>query len=56
MPIDPVTDSAALLVTANGGPANPSAATGGWAYDTVSGKIIINSNALDSKSVAYFER
>lgn len=34
-------------------PIVPSVATGGWAYDTKSGQIVMNSNALDNKGAAY---
>ena len=39
--------------TATGAPIVPAAATGGWAFDTVSGQIVMNSNALDSRGLAY---
>jgi prepilin-type N-terminal cleavage/methylation domain-containing protein len=57
IPADPVTNkgSAAgeIVVTNAGAPLAPSAATGGWAYDTKSGQIVMNSNANDSKSKAF---
>lgn len=56
MPIEPVSDKADVVVTSSGGPVTPTADTGGWAYDTVSGKIIVNSNALDTKQAAYHLR
>ncbi len=56
MPMDPVTDKTDIVVTALGTPIVPSAATGGWAYDTKSGQIVVNSNALDSKQVAYYQK
>ena len=45
--------AADIVVTNTGTPIAPAAATGGWAYDTKSGQIVMNSNATDSKSVAY---
>lgn len=45
--------AADIVVTTTGAPIAPAAATGGWAYDTKSGQIVMNSNAADSKGVAY---
>jgi len=45
--------AADIVVTAAGTPLAPAAATGGWAYDTRSGQVVMNSNALDSKNSAY---
>jgi len=42
-----------IVVTTAGTPLAPAAATGGWAYDTRSGQIVMNSNATDSRSNAY---
>ncbi len=42
-----------IVVQTTGAPLAPAAATGGWAYDTKSGQIVMNSNATDSKSKAY---
>jgi general secretion pathway protein G len=42
-----------IVVTSSGAPIAPSAATGGWAYDTKSGQIVMNSNANDSRTQAY---
>ncbi len=57
VPPDPITQKGAvaaeIAVTFAGTPLAPAAATGGWAYDTRSGQIVMNSNALDSKSKAY---
>ena len=52
-PVDPVKQVAAIVVQSTGAPLAPAAATGGWAYDTKSGQIVVNSNALDSKNNAY---
>ncbi len=53
IPADSITGKGAvaaeITVTAAGTPLAPAAATGGWAYDTKSGQIVMNSNALDSK-------
>jgi general secretion pathway protein G len=42
-----------IVVTTTGVPIVPAAATGGWALDTKSGQIVMNSNAADSKAVVY---
>jgi prepilin-type N-terminal cleavage/methylation domain-containing protein len=44
--------AANITVTATGAPIVATAA-GGWAYDTKSGQIVMNSSANDSKSKAY---
>ena len=44
---------AEIVVTTTGAPIAPAAATGGWAVDTKSGQIVMNSNANDSKGKAY---
>lgn len=57
IPPDPITNKGALaadiVVTTTGAPIAPAAATGGWAIDTKSGQIVMNSNANDSKGKAY---
>jgi general secretion pathway protein G len=57
IPADPITGKGAvaaeIAVTTAGTPLAPAAATGGWAYDTRSGQIVMNSNANDSKNKAY---
>lgn len=45
LPMEPITNSNAVVVTTAGTPIAPAAATGGWAYDTRSGQFIMNSNA-----------
>lgn len=56
IPADPITGKggvvADIVVTTTGAAIVPAAATGGWAVDTKSGQIVMNSNALDSKGVA----
>ena len=42
-----------IAVSTSGAPLAPAAATGGWAFDTKSGQIVMNSNGLDSKGKAY---
>jgi general secretion pathway protein G len=58
IPTDSITGKGAaagdIVVTAAGTPLGALAPTGGWAYDTRSGQIVMNSNALDSKGNAYF--
>jgi prepilin-type N-terminal cleavage/methylation domain-containing protein len=57
IPADPFTGKGALVadivVTSTGAALAPAAATGGWAVDTKSGQIVMNSNGVDSKSKAY---
>ena len=57
IPADPITSkgsaAADIVVTTTGAPIAPAAATGGWAFDTKSGQIVMNSNANDSKTKAY---
>jgi prepilin-type N-terminal cleavage/methylation domain-containing protein len=59
MPSEPILKKGALAaeiaVTSTGVPIVPAAATGGWAYDTKSGQIVMNSNAADSKAVLYYK-
>jgi prepilin-type N-terminal cleavage/methylation domain-containing protein len=55
-PAEPITNSAAIAVSNAGIALAPAAATGGWAFDLITGQIVMNSNALDSKSVAYSSR
>jgi general secretion pathway protein G len=42
-----------IVVTSTGVPIVAAAATGGWATDTKSGQILMNSNVADSKTVLY---
>jgi general secretion pathway protein G len=57
IPADPIYKKgsvvAEIVVTSAGTALAPAAATGGWAYDTRSGQIVLNSNANDSKGKAY---
>jgi prepilin-type N-terminal cleavage/methylation domain-containing protein len=62
IPADPITGTggnlagtvaAGIVVTSTGAPLAPAAATGGWAVDTKSGQIVMNSNAPNSKGKAY---
>lgn len=46
------TAAADIVVTTSGTPAVPTAATGGWAYDSKTGQLFANSNALDVKGKA----
>ena len=52
-PTEPIYNSAAIAMQTTGAPLAPAAATGGWAYDTVSGQIVVNSNATDTNGVVY---
>jgi type II secretion system protein G len=55
--LEPITGKGAVaadvVVTTTGVPIAPAAATGGWATDTKSGQVVMNSNAVDSKGAAY---
>jgi len=57
IPADPITQKGAvvgdIVVTLTGAPIVVAATTGGWAVDTKSGQIVMNSTALDSKNKAY---
>ncbi|MBK7235836.1 MAG: prepilin-type N-terminal cleavage/methylation domain-containing protein [Sterolibacteriaceae bacterium] len=57
IPTDAITQKGSLVaeivVTSTGATIAPAAATGGWAYDTKSGQIVMNSNGTDSKSKTY---
>ncbi|HUY03594.1 MAG TPA: type II secretion system protein [Rhodocyclaceae bacterium] len=57
IPPDPITGNGAavadIAVTTTGAPLTPAAATGGWAVDTVSGQIVMNSKDHDSHDKAY---
>ncbi len=57
IPADPITGKGSvvgeIVVTNTGAVIAPAAATGGWAYDTVSGQIVMNSNAVDSRGAVY---
>jgi general secretion pathway protein G len=57
IPVEPISNSAAVAVTSAGTPIVPTAATAGWAYDTKSGQFVANSNTSDSGSPArkYYE-
>jgi general secretion pathway protein G len=46
--------AADISVTSTGAPIAPGAATGGWAYDTKSGQIVMNSNANDTRGKPYY--
>lgn len=54
IPADPITNNAAIAINAAPGtPLAPGGAVGGWAYDTVTGQIVMNSNAVDRNGAAY---
>jgi prepilin-type N-terminal cleavage/methylation domain-containing protein len=57
IPHDSITGKGAvvseIVVTWTGAPIVPSAPTGGWAYDTRSGQIVMNSNANDTRGKPY---
>jgi prepilin-type N-terminal cleavage/methylation domain-containing protein len=58
IPNDPITglgSAVANITTTAAGTALAAGGTaGGWLYDTVSGQIVMNSNALDSRNNAYW--
>lgn len=51
-PAEPVTNSAAIAVAATATPIAVSGTTGGWSYSTVTGQIVANTTATDSKGAA----
>lgn len=52
IPPDPITNTVTITVQATGAPLPTTATgTGGWAYDTKSGQIYMNSPTKDSKGV-----
>jgi prepilin-type N-terminal cleavage/methylation domain-containing protein len=57
IPTEPINNKGSavgeIAVTVAGAPLAPTVATGGWAFDSKSGQIVMNSNALDSKGVKY---
>jgi prepilin-type N-terminal cleavage/methylation domain-containing protein len=57
IPADPITNSAIIATpTTTGAPLVAAGTAGGWAYDTKSGQIIMNSTASDSKNIVYSTR
>jgi prepilin-type N-terminal cleavage/methylation domain-containing protein len=52
IPSEPINNSIALEITSTGARIVPAAATGGWAYDTLSGQFVMNSNANDGSTPA----
>lgn len=54
IPVDPFNNINTLVVYSAGTPLVPTVTTGGWAYDTKSGQIVMNSNADDSKKNKYY--
>ncbi|MDZ7813683.1 MAG: prepilin-type N-terminal cleavage/methylation domain-containing protein [Ideonella sp.] len=60
IPNEPITqrgrNAAEIAVASAGTPVVPSAATGGWSYDTVTGQFVMNSNANASDGRPYSTR
>lgn len=54
IPADPIYNLTTLDVKNLGTPLAPAAATGGWAYDTQTGQIVMNSNATDSSNTILY--
>ena len=52
MPNEPVTNNAAIVVVTAANAAEPSAATGGWRFNNVTGKFQANSNAVGRNTQA----
>lgn len=44
-----------IVVTTDGSIPDPAADTGGWKFDTAIGKLIMNSNATDSRGNFYYQ-
>jgi len=53
IPAEPVNNDATLVVTTTGAIATPALAGKGWAYDTKTGRFIMNSATLDPSGKAY---
>jgi prepilin-type N-terminal cleavage/methylation domain-containing protein len=53
IPVEPINNVATILITTDGKMAAPTAETKGWAYDTKTGRFIMNSAALDPNGKAY---
>lgn len=53
LPTESINDSTAIAIQTTGAPLAPGAATGGWIYDTVSGQVVMNSNANDTRGRPY---
>jgi general secretion pathway protein G len=57
LPIEPISNppsNAVAIVSTTGTPAAPAAATGGWRYNYVTGRIDMNSNANDRRGTGYW--
>ena len=54
IPAEPITGSTAIVIETGGLPLVPTAATGGWVYDSKTGQIVMNSNTVDSKKVVAY--
>ena len=56
IPPDPIKQISTVVVTSTGAQLTAAADTGGWLYDTLSGQIVMNSNANDSKgTIKYYQ-
>lgn len=53
LPTNPITDDATVVIVTTGNLVMTPAAGGGWRYDTVAGKFIVDDSNLDSQGVAY---
>jgi len=53
VPLEPINNVATVVVTTTGTIPAPAEAGTGWAYDTVTGRFIMNSGALDPNGRAY---
>lgn len=49
LPADPFKEVSAVVVTSAGTKLTPAVTTGGWAYDSKSGEIVMNSNEKDGR-------
>lgn len=53
LPTNPITNVGVVAIVSTGDLNVPADVAGGWKYDTVAGKFIVNDSNLDSQGVAY---
>ena len=53
LPTNPITDDPTVVIVTTGNLVMTPAVGGGWRYDTVAGKFIVDDSTLDSQGVAY---
>ena len=53
LPTNPITDVGIVVIVTDGDLNMTPATAGGWQYDSVIGKFIVNDDTLDSQGVAF---